>query len=100
MRAPDHRDVDRGLECGQHAGRLRVVEDHDVVRPHHLHERRRIGGAPVLVCDALGVAQGPAVAQRPVQPVVQALGEDEEVVVTLGDHPAAVDPRSADVADQ
>ena len=56
--------------------------------------------AHALVDGALGLAQRPAVARRPVQAVVQALGEAEELGVAVDDHPAGVDAGAAHVADQ
>jgi hypothetical protein len=100
VRAPDQPDVGRCPQSGQHAGRLRVVKEHDVARPHHLYERRGVGGAAALVRGPLRLAQGPAVALRPVQPIVEPLCDAEELGVALDDHPATVEPRSADVADQ
>ena len=70
----------RGASGGQHAGGLRVVEDHDVARPDHLRSSAaRVGRAPALVDGALRLAQRPAVAGDAVEAVVQALGDAEEL---------------------
>ena len=86
--------------AGSMPGGLGVVEDHDVAGPHRLGERLRVGLAAALVGGALRVAQRPAVAREAVEPVVQALGDAEELGIALGDDPAAVEPGAAHVADQ
>jgi hypothetical protein len=53
------------------------MDDHDIVRPEHLHEGRGVGGAPALVGVALGlnVAAGDRAVKRR-QPIrCQYLGE-------------------------
>jgi poly(3-hydroxyoctanoate) depolymerase len=63
----------------------------------HLRERRGVGGAAALVGAAFRFAQGAAVAERPVQPVVQALGEAGELRVspsTTTQRPSIPAPRT------
>jgi hypothetical protein len=100
VRAPDQRNIGRCPDRREHPGGLRVVEDHDVARPQHLHQRRGVGGAAAVVSAAFRLAQGTPVARHAMQPVVEALRETKELRVALDDHPAAVDSRSPDVADQ
>jgi hypothetical protein len=99
VRTPQHRHADLA-QARQHPGRLGIVQQHDVVRRHASGElvRGRVGDA--LVDAPLGVAQRPAVAAVTVQPVVQALGEVEEVGLAVHHEPARIEPGPLDVAHQ
>ena len=99
VRAPDDRHP-RLEQPRDHAGRLRIVQQHDVRGANALGHQLGVGGAAALVDGALGLAQRSAVAIVSVQPVVQALCDAEELGVALDHDPARIDPTAARVADQ
>jgi hypothetical protein len=76
------------------------VQQHDVRRRHARGELLARGGGDPLVDAALGLAERPAVARVAVQPVVNALGEVEEVRLAVHHDPAGVDSGALRVADQ
>jgi hypothetical protein len=82
------------------ARRLWIVQQNDVAR---LHQGRELGGVLVetlLVDPLLALAKRRAVALGPVQRIVEALGDAEEIGRTLDDDPAGVDARAARIADE
>jgi hypothetical protein len=76
------------------------VQDHDVAVSHERRESLRRGARGALVDLPLVVAQRPAVAGRAVQPVVQALGDVEEVGLTADDEPASIHARGARIPNE
>ena len=99
VRSPDHRRT-RVEQPRDHAGRLRIVQQHDVRGANALRQQLGVRGACALVGGALGLAQPAAVALVSVQPVVQALGDAEELTVARRSPPSARRPTAARVADQ
>ena len=81
-------------------GRLRVVDQDDVVGTHEREQFVGIAAQRLLVVAPLGVAEGAAVARRAVEPVVNALRDLEEAGVALDHEPADVEPRAASVSQQ
>ena len=97
--APDDRHP--GLEQSRdHAGRLRIVQQHDVRGADAPRQQLGVGGAGALIGGALGLGQRAAVAVVSVEPVVQALRDAEELAVALDHYPACVTPTACRVADQ
>src|SRR5579875_1411294 len=81
------------------SGRLRVVEDDDVVRAYQRHEPPGVGGHRAGVDAPLdGLRRTFAV--EAVEMVVQALGHLEEALLPADDDPAGVRPGPPRVADQ
>ena len=99
VRAPDHRHT-RVEQPRDHAGCLRIVQQHDVGGTNELCQQLGVLDAAALVGGALGLAQRAAVALLSVQSVVQALRDAEELAVTLDHHPACLAPTASRVADQ
>jgi hypothetical protein len=93
---------DGGAELAQmrsKSERLGIVQNHHVAR---LHERRKLVHlAPQreLVRGTLGVTEGSAVAIRTVKEVMDPLGDDEKLIVTLHHRPACIDPATSQIAE-
>ena len=85
---------------GGETGRLRVVDQDDVVRTHEREQLVRIAAQSLLVVAPLRVAKGAAIPGRAVEPVVNALRDLEEAGVALDHEPADVEPRAASVGQQ
>ena len=86
--------------AGQHAGRLRVVEDHDVAG------RSISASAAALAAQRRSYARAPPSPSGPPSPgapcsrLCRRLVMRKNSAIALDDHPAAVDPGPAHVADQ
>ena len=99
VRAPDDRHP--CLEQPRdHAGRLRIVQQHDVRGTNALRHQLDVVLAAALVGGTLGLAQRTSIACVSVQPVVQALGYAEELGVACDRYPARITPAAARVSDQ
>ena len=84
MAPPHHANAGRAKPI-DHAGRLGVVEEHDVAgvdQPEHLRE---VGTEHPFVGGALARAERTTVACRTVQQVVQSLREREELGLAVQD---------------
>ena len=88
------------LQPRDHARRLGVVQENDVVGLQALGHELRVGRATLVVSRALRVAQRATVAAVAVQTVVQALGDREELGVAGDNHPTGVETRATGVADE
>ena len=97
--APDHRGALR-LERVEHARRLRVVQDHHVALVHARRDLRDIARQHALVRAPGVVVERQAVALGAVQPVVDPLGDREELGRAVDHHPARVDAGAARVGDE
>ena len=97
--APDRADPG-ALKVRREAGRLRVVQDHDVARADVREHARGVLPGDLLVDGALGDAERAPVAGGAVQGVVQPLGQAEERRDALDHQPARLDAEVARVADQ
>ena len=97
--APDDRRTVRHERRG-HARRLRVVQEHGVAGAHLGQQRLRVRRERVAVDARRRLVQRRAVARGPVQRVMEALGEAEEVGVPLDHGPARVDALAPRVGQQ
>ena len=97
--APD--DASAALdERGDEAGGLRIVHDDDVVRPYRPQETLDVRGERPLVPPSLVLAQAATVTGRPVEPVVDPLGDREELGIPVNHRPFGRDARTACVAQE
>lgn len=99
MGAPDDRHP-RLEQSRDHAGRLWIVQQHDVRGANALCHQLGVVVAAALVGGALGLAQLTAVALVSVQSVVQALRDAKELGVARDRYPARIKPPAARVAEQ
>ena len=97
--APHDPRADGGQLAGETGG-LRVVEQDHVVASHEREELGRVAAEHRLVVPVLRLAEWAAVAGRPVQPVVEPLGDREEVGVAFDHDPAGVDADTPGVREQ
>ena len=97
----DPHDMHPGVHEGSdQARRLRIVKGHDVTRTSFVQERRLFAPEDPHVRLALRAPEGAAVTHRPVEPIVDPLGDPEEVLVTFDDQPSASDRETSDVAEE
>ncbi len=99
VRAPDDRHPCLH-QPRDHAGGLRIVQQHDVSGTNALCHQLSVVLTAALVGSALGLAQPTAVARVSVQSVVQALGYPEELGVARDRYPARITATAARVSDQ
>src|SRR5207248_11193512 len=92
--APDHRRALPPERLGQPSG-LRVVEEHAVTRADQRLELQGVALERPAIDLELFRPKRPAVALEPVQPVVDAPGDAEEVRTAANHHPARVDAGAA-----
>jgi hypothetical protein len=99
MAAPDDRRA-RVAQRGDQAGGLRVVDDDDVAVVHAGDDRLGVLCQRLLVDRPRRIVERPAVAERAVEAVVDALRDGEELGVSVDDEPARVDAGAAGVGDE
>ena len=76
------------------------MEDHDVLRMHELDQLERVGDQGLVVDLVLGGTQRTTVSREPVQAIVNALGDQEELGIP-GDHrPSGVDAHASAISEQ
>ena len=83
-----------------HAGRLRIVQQHDVAATDLGEEVGEVRGEDTFVRGVLGGTERAAVPRIPVQAVVQALRDGEELRLAVEHEPAVLDARSSPVREQ
>jgi hypothetical protein len=76
------------------------MDQDDVVTPHQRQEFLGVACQHALVVIALLLTKLATVSRRPVQPVVNPLGDREECRVPLDDQPPRVDAGAADIGQQ
>jgi hypothetical protein len=99
MTPPHHARAGR-TEPVDHAGRLRIVQQHDVAtvdKGEHLGE---VGAQVPFVGAVLVRAEWTTVAPRAVQEVVQSLRDREELRAGVEYEPPVLDPRPAPIGEQ
>ena len=83
-----------------HPGCLRIMQEHQVTRPHPGPHGVEVAGEDRLVLVSLRVTQWAPVTRCPVQEVVQTLGDPEEPRVALQDQPTRIHTCPAAVGQQ
>ena len=83
-----------------HACRLRIVQQHDVAMTDLGEEVGEVRAEDTFERGVLGGTERPPVPRIPVQAVVQALRDGEEVRLAIEHEPAVLDARSSPVREQ
>ena len=83
-----------------HAGCLRIVQQHDVAATDLGEEVGQVRGEDTFVRGVLGGTERATVPPIPVQAVVQALRDGEELPLAIEHQPAVLDARSSPVRQQ
>src|SRR3954453_21425521 len=97
--APDHARAS-GPEGLDHARRLRIVNDHHVPFTAPPGELLHVLGKGSFVYATSLVVERATVAERPVEAIVETLGDGEELWRAVDHDPASIHARAARVRDQ